>query len=119
VLAGLKEGVDGETYNVMDDDRPSSREFLRLYKRNVKRFKSVYLPHCLSYLLCYLWERYSIWSQGQLRRSFTRRRWHAFWKKTRYSNAKLKAQVGWVPTVPTAEGLRRHFESFRSGAQHA
>jgi nucleoside-diphosphate-sugar epimerase len=119
VLAGLKEGVDGETYNVVDDDPPSSREFLRLYKRNVKRFKSVYVPHGLSYLLCYLWERYSIWSQGQLRRSFTRMRWHAFWKQTRYSNAKLKAQVGWVPTVPTAEGLRRHFESFRSGAQHA
>jgi nucleoside-diphosphate-sugar epimerase len=58
-IAGRPEaGVDGETYNVVDDDPPSSREFLRLYKRNVKRFKSVYLPHWLSYLLCYLWERY-------------------------------------------------------------
>src|SRR5262249_4296149 len=33
-LAGLKEGIDGEIFNVVDDDLPSSREFLRLYKKN-------------------------------------------------------------------------------------
>src|SRR5438874_10347596 len=37
VLAGLKPGVDGEVFNVVDDDLPSSRRFLRLYKQNVDR----------------------------------------------------------------------------------
>ena len=119
VLAGLKEGVDGEVFNVVDDDLPTSRQFLGLYKRNVRKFKSLYVPHCVSYAFCYLWERYSIWSEGQLRRSFSRKRWHAFWKKTRYSNAKLKTQVGWAPKVPMAEGFRRYFEGFRSEKQHA
>ena len=58
-LAGLKRGIDGETFNVVDDDLPSSRKFLRLYKRNVKRFPSVYVPHFVNYALCYLWEKYS------------------------------------------------------------
>src|SRR5205807_6697483 len=37
--------VDGEVFNVVDDDLPSSREFLHLYKKNVRNFASLYLPH--------------------------------------------------------------------------
>jgi len=118
-LAGLKKGVDGDVFNVVDDDLPSSRQFLRLYKENVRRFKSLYVPHFVSYALCYLWEKYSTWSEGQLPPAFNRRAWHAYWKKTRYSNEKLKSRVGWIPTVPTAEGLRRYFESCRDGGRHA
>src|SRR5207249_2404677 len=108
VLAGLKRGTEGEVFNVVDDERPSSRKFLRLYKKHVRWFNSVYVPHFLSYLLCYLWERYSRWSEGQLPPVFNRLRWHAQWKKTNYSNDKLKAWVGWEPRVPTAEALGRY-----------
>jgi nucleoside-diphosphate-sugar epimerase len=119
ILAGLVKGVDGEIFNVVDDDLPSSRQFLRLYKKNVRRFKSVYVPHVVSHALCYLWEKYSQWSRGQLLPAFNRRRWHAYWKKTRYCNEKLKARLGWTPKVPTAEGLRRYFQSCGQGGRHA
>jgi nucleoside-diphosphate-sugar epimerase len=119
VLVGLKRGTDGEIFNVVDDDLPSSREFLRLYKQQVRWFRSIYVPHFLSYILCYLWERYSAWSEGQLPPAFNRRRWHANWKKTRYSNEKLKSRVGWTPRVPSAEAFKRYFESCRNGKQHA
>lgn len=119
VLAGLVEGVEGETFNVVDDDLPSSRQFLRLYKRNVKNFKSVYVPHLVSYGLCYLWEKYSHWSQGQLPPAFNRKRWHAEWKKTRYSNRKLKTKLGWMPRVSTADGLRRYAEACGRDRAHA
>ena len=33
VLAGLTPGVDGEVFNVVDDNLPTSRQFLRLYKQ--------------------------------------------------------------------------------------
>lgn len=118
-LAGLKKGIDGEVFNVVDDDLPSSRQFLRLYKRNVKRFPSFYIPHAVSYGLCYLWERYSGWSEGQLPPAFNRRRWRAFWKKTRYSNDKLKSRVGWRPRIPTQEGFRLYFEACRAGETNA
>jgi nucleoside-diphosphate-sugar epimerase len=119
VLAGLVRGVDGEVFNVVDDDLPSSRKFLRLYKKNGKRFKSVYVPHSVSYVLCYLWEKYSQWSEGQLPPVFNRKRWHAEWKKTRYSNEKLKTRLGWRPKVPTAEGLRRYVEACGQDGRHA
>ena len=113
VLAGLVKGIDGEVFNIVDDDLPSSRRFLSFYKRHVKSFKSVYVPHALSYLLCYLWEKYSALSEGQLPPVFSRNEWHAYWKKTRYSNQKLKTRLGWNPRVPTAEGMRLFFEACR------
>lgn len=117
-LAGLKQGIDGQVFNVVDDDLPTSRQFLRLYKRHVRRFNSIYVPHMLSYSLSFLWERYSAWSQGQLPPAFNRRRWHANWKKTYYTNAKLKA-IGWTPVVPTTEALRHYFDACRIGVRHA
>ncbi len=118
-LAGLKQGVDGDIFNIVDDDLPSSRQFLRLYKKNVKHFTSLYVPHALSYALCCLWEWYSNWSEEQLPPAFNRRRWHAYWKKTSYSNEKLKSRLGWTPRVSLAEGLERYFESCRTGKRCA
>jgi len=112
-LAGLTKGVDGEIFNIVDDDLPTSRQFLRLYKRNVRRFRSLYVPHALSYTMCWLWELYSGWSKGQLPPAFNRRRWNAYWKKTRYTNDRLKTRLNWVPRVATADGLRRYFEGCR------
>ena len=115
VLAGLKPGTEGHVFNIVDDDLPSSRQFLREYKRNVRHFRSITVPHLLSYVLSCLWERYSTWSEGQLPPVFNRRRWHAFWKKTRYSNEKLKTRVGWRPKVAIADGLKLYFEGCRKG----
>jgi nucleoside-diphosphate-sugar epimerase len=119
VLAGLVPGVEQEIFNVVDDDLPSSRQFLRLYKKNVRRFKSVYVPHAASFGLCYLWEKYSQWSKGQLPLAFNRKRWHSEWKRTRYSNNKLKTRLGWAPNVPTAEGLRLFFQSSSKARRYA
>lgn len=47
-LAGIVDDIDGEVFNVVDDDLPTSRQFLRAYKREVRGFRSLYLPHGLS-----------------------------------------------------------------------
>jgi nucleoside-diphosphate-sugar epimerase len=117
-LAGLVAGVDGEVFNVVDDDLPSSRQFLRQYKKNVKHFKSVYIPPAVSHALCSLWEKYSNWSKGQLPPAFTLSRWHREWRKTRYSNAKLKLRLGWAPKISTEDGMLRYFQSCRLGGLH-
>jgi nucleoside-diphosphate-sugar epimerase len=119
VLAGLVQGIDGEIFNIVDDDLPSSRQFLRWYKKNVRGFRSVFVPHVVSYAFCYLWEKYSQWSEGQLPLAFNRRRWHAYWKKTTYSNEKLKARLGWAPKVSTREGLQRFFQSCKQDSKNA
>lgn len=112
-LAGVTEGVDGEVLNVVDDDLPTSRQFLRLYKHHVRPFRSILVPRSLSYVLCALWERYSAWSAGQLPPVFNRRAWHAYWKGSQYTNAKAKRLLGWRPRITTAEGLQRYFDYCR------
>jgi nucleoside-diphosphate-sugar epimerase len=119
VLAGLKVGVDGEVFNVIDDDLPSSRSYLAMYKEKAHRFFSLSVPRPVSYLLCFLWEKYSAWSQGQLPPTYGLRTWHAYWKKTRYSNQKLKSKLGWEPRVATLRGLAIFFESCRRRSQRA
>lgn len=119
VLAGIVEGVDGEIFNVVDDDLPSSRQFLRQYKKSVRHFKSLYIPHVVSRGLCVLWEKYSRWSHGQLPLTFSQSRWFSEWRKTRYSNEKVKCRLGWSPNFSTEESLRRYFESCRRAQRHA
>jgi nucleoside-diphosphate-sugar epimerase len=114
VLAGLRKGVEGEVFNVVDDDIPTSREFLRSYKNRVGHFRSIFVPKTMSYLFCYLWERYSCWSEGQLPPAFNRKRWSSDWKGNRYSNSKLKELLGWKPQIPFSEGSRRYFEYCRN-----
>jgi nucleoside-diphosphate-sugar epimerase len=118
-LAALKPAAEGEIFNIVDDDLPTSRQFLRQYKRNVRPFRSVYVPKALSYMLCALWEKYSLRSQGQLPPAFNRSRWNAAWRRTRYSNAKLKNLLQWQPAISTAEGLRRYFEAAKAVRGHA
>lgn len=113
VLAGLVPGIDGEVFNVVDDDLPTSRGFLREYKRNVRSFRSIYLPKPASYLLCLLWEKYSAWSQGQLPPVFNRLSWHAYWKGSDYTNEKMKSRLGWRQVVPTSEALAEFFQCCR------
>lgn len=108
-LAGITPGIDGESFNVVDDDLPTSREFLRMYKKNVKKFRSLALPRPVSHALSWAWERYSAWSEGQLPPTFNRRKWSSYWKGNTYSNQKLKTMLGWRQRVPREEALRRYF----------
>jgi len=110
VLAGLKKDVDGEIFNVVDDDLPTSRKLLRMYKQNVRKFRSIYVPHAVSHFLSYAWEKYSIWSEGQLPPAFNRRKWSNYWKGNRYTNAKLKRLLGWQPRIGFEEATSLYFK---------
>lgn len=113
VLAGLIKGIDGEVFNVVDDDLPTSRQFLRMYKKNVRNMPSFYVPKPFSRLFCTLWEKYSEWSGGQLPAVFNRNRWSSDWKGNRYSNEKIKRVLGWKPNTSFAEASRHFFDYCR------
>jgi nucleoside-diphosphate-sugar epimerase len=112
-LAGIKKGVDGEIFNIVDDDIPTARVFLKTYKKHVGNFRSLYVPYGIFYLFSYLWEKYSAWSRGQLPPAFNRRACETYLKGNCYSNEKLKKMLGWKPTVSMEEGLARYFRSER------
>ena len=110
MLAGIIKGVEGEVFNIVDDNLPSSRKFLSLYKKNVGRFKSIYVPWWASYIFCRFWEKYSISSHGQLPLAFSRNRWAAEWKGHKYSNNKIKDLLGWKQIVQFDEASKRYFD---------
>jgi nucleoside-diphosphate-sugar epimerase len=105
VLAAFKPGVDGETFNVVDDEKMTSREFLAA-RKSVKSFFSVWIPYRLAYLGSVFWENYSKKSGGQLPPVFNRRRCAAEWQGNRYSNQKLRDRLGWKQKVPLAGAMK-------------
>jgi len=115
VLAGLKAGVDGEVFNVVDDDLLTSRQFLRLYKKRVNRF-SVRIPYFVAHALSLLWEKYSKWSKGQLPPVFNRRRCAAEWKGNRYTNQKLHELLEWKPRVNMKDAMASFLSQFESNS---
>jgi nucleoside-diphosphate-sugar epimerase len=117
VLAGLQPGVEGEFFNIVDDDLPTSRFFLRHFKQKVRRFRSLYVPYSVFYWFCCLWERYSRRSAGQLPPVFNRRYCAFMWKPHRFSNQRLKEKLGWLPAIPMPAALERYFEYQKNGGK--
>jgi nucleoside-diphosphate-sugar epimerase len=116
VLAGLVPGVEGEVFNVVDDELLTSSQFLRAYKTVMPIF-SVRLPYAMAYGLSRAWEAYSKRSEGQLPPAFNRRRCAAEWKGQRFSNRKLREKLGWKPRVGMDDAMRQFLAQFPSRAR--
>ena len=114
VLAGLKPGVEGEVFNVVDDELLTSGQFLRAYKKAVKGFRSVRIPYLAAYYLSCLWEKYSKKSKGQLPPVFNRRRCAAEWKQVHFTNQKLRDRLGWKPRIGLDQAMASFLAQFSS-----
>lgn len=115
-LAGLKPGVEGEIFNIVDDELLTSSQFLNAYKKQVKPFFSLRIPYFFAYGMCMLWEKYSKWSKGQLPPVFNPRRCASQWKGNRYSNRKLREGLGWKPRVNMEEAMAAFLGQFDSNS---
>jgi nucleoside-diphosphate-sugar epimerase len=111
VLAGIRPNIANETFNVVDDDLLTSREFLRAYHQRRRHAVCLPLPYGAAYLLCALCEGCSKCFR-QMPRSFNRRRCAAEWKGNRFSNEKLRRQLGWKPIVPMKQALANFLSQF-------
>jgi nucleoside-diphosphate-sugar epimerase len=116
VHAGTHPQAAGQVFNVHDDELISSRQYLRAYKKNVKKIRSVRLPYLALMIVSRVIERYHRRSKGQLPAIFTPYKTTSMWGGNRFSNAKLKS-LGWKQRVNTSEGMRRTFEYFRAQFQ--
>jgi len=114
-LAGLEENTAGEVYNVVDDGLPTSRQFLKRYRREVKNVSFVPVPYVLIPLLSIAVEKYHKHSKGQLPAIFTPYKTASIWKGNLFDNSKIKS-IGWKQLVPTEEGLTRAFNYLRENA---
>jgi nucleoside-diphosphate-sugar epimerase len=109
VLAGKNEKNGGEVYNVVDDDLPACRDYLRAYRKQVRKLRTLHLPYFMILLLSRIVEKYYSYSKGQLPLVFTPYKTKAIWGGNCFDNHKLKS-IGWKPLVSIEEGMRRTFE---------
>jgi len=116
LCAASAPGVEGEVFNVVDDDLPPAARFFQAYRRRTGARRAWRIPYSVAYTLSYFWETYSRISDGQLPPAFNRRRCSSEWKRHRYSNAKLKERTGWRPRVSMPEAEQRFLAQFDSSA---
>jgi nucleoside-diphosphate-sugar epimerase len=105
--AGLEPGIVGEAFNVLDDDLPSGRRVLGMYRGAGRPVKSFWIPQCAIGPLSSLYEGYSRWSEGQLPAVITRYRTDAMWKPLKFTNGKAKQRLKWSPHLTFAEAFQR------------
>lgn len=105
-----------EAFNVVDDDLPTARGYLRRYRRDVVRVRSLTIPYAAMQVLSRSVESYHRRSRGQLPAVFTRYKTATLWKGTRFDNSKLK-RIGWTPRVGTEEGLSKSFAALRAATK--
>jgi len=104
VVAGLHADSAGQAYNVHDDELPTAAQYLRAYKRDVKRIRSLRIPYFVTRLLAGRLESYHRKSEGQLPAIITRYKAAAAWGGNRFSNAKLHS-LGWRPIVAAPDAM--------------
>jgi nucleoside-diphosphate-sugar epimerase len=108
-LAGTTPGVEGEAFNIIDDDPPTARELLRKYRSAVRPVRGVTIPNWAIAPLSALCEWYHRHSRGQLPAVLTRYKSRAMWLPLRYDNSKAKAVLGWAPQTDFTTGLGQTF----------
>jgi dihydroflavonol-4-reductase len=113
VKAGDVPGIEGQVFCVVDDDLPTSRQLLRLYKRRVAPVRSVRVPFFVLKQAGRWNAGYSARTHNHLPAVFTPYKVDALWVGRRYSNARAKQVLGWSPQVPMAEALDRTLASLR------
>jgi nucleoside-diphosphate-sugar epimerase len=113
VVAGTHPDAAGQIFNVHDDDLPTAAEYLRQYKRQVRKIRSIRLPYFATWTLASLLEMYYRRSQGQLPAILTRYKVATAWAGNKFDNAKLHS-AGWRQLISTSDGMAETFRSFRS-----
>jgi nucleoside-diphosphate-sugar epimerase len=102
----------GQVYNVHDDVLPTASRYLREYKRQVKKIRSIRVPYFATRIMARILERYHRRSLGQLPGIITRYKAAAAWGGNRFSNAKLHS-LGWSQLVATPDAMAKTFEYLR------
>jgi nucleoside-diphosphate-sugar epimerase len=106
-LAGVRDGAVGETLNIVDDDLPTQKAFMRLYRECCGPLdRAVRIPDWTFALFVRMMERANRSTKGNVPPVLTRYRAAALWKPLRYSNQRAKNALGWEPKIGWAEGVK-------------
>ena len=112
MLAGIKNGIDGEAINIVDDDLPTQKDFLKWYTPILGKIpRKILIPYGVFVMLAWGFEIATKITKGNIPPIITRYRAANLWKPLRYTNAKAKRILGWTPNVPMKEGVIEMLET--------
>ena len=112
VIAGQKAETSGQSYNVLDDDVPSTIEYVQSYKHQVKHIRTIRFPFPATMLLSQVVEQYHMKTHGQIPALLTPYESSAMWKGHQFDNQNIK-KLGWKQIVPTEQAMRETFAYLR------
>jgi nucleoside-diphosphate-sugar epimerase len=111
-LAGIHPEAVGQTINLVDDDLPTQRAFMKLYRSCCGRPKRTFwIPDSVFGLFVRVMERASRTSKGNIPPLLTRYRAANLWKPLTYSNGRARQVLGWTPRIGWVEGVRETLAS--------
>ena len=115
VLAAERDEAVGQTINIVDDDLPSRRRYVRLLQSHWKpRPRVVPVPWVVMRVLARsAWMTNTLLLRGKAKLPglFIPCRLHARLKPFRYSNARAKKVLGWTPRYDLETAVRRSLSS--------
>ena len=103
-LAATRAELTGGTYNIVDDDRVTQREYLRAMKRTARPKMGIWrVPYFMAFPVAWLGER----AAGLLKLPCPIRTSHMRGCVTRlsYANDRAKRVLGWRPETPREQAL--------------
>jgi nucleoside-diphosphate-sugar epimerase len=110
-LAAEVAGIDGMSFNALDDDLPSGNRVLKLHRKHVSTVRAIRIPGWAVARFARACEWYSGRSRGMFPPVLTPYKAAALWKRLRYSNELAKTRLGWRPLVTFDNGIRRTVEA--------
>jgi nucleoside-diphosphate-sugar epimerase len=103
-LAGTSQRFSRGAYNVVDEDLPTVAEYVRRYRRDVARIRSIRCPMFATMLLSKWVECWHLSSGGRAPLALTPYRTTTLWRGHRFDNGKLRS-AGWRQIVSTRDAL--------------
>lgn len=113
-LAGTATGIEGQVFNIVDDQPPTVNALVRRHKREVGPLQVIPIPRWAIGTVSGLFEWYNRYSRGQMPAVLTRYKSQAMWKRQQFSNVKAKRDLGWTPAISFEAGLSRTADSLRA-----
>lgn len=104
--AGVTEAIDGEIFNIVDDNLPTQKEFLKAYESILGKIRrKIWLPSPLFTLFAIFFEIVSRKTKGNIPPIITRYRCVNLFGKFKYNNDKAKKMLHWNPDISVCDGV--------------
>ena len=115
LLAGTRDAAVNGTYNIVDDDQITQREYLNELIRGIGlKALTLHVPFGSVYFAAFLLEAQAALRKAKGSPLLSRYRLICGAKNIRYDTSLAKSQIDWKPTISLQEGLRRTFDWYNN-----